>query len=143
MDALESLFATHAPALDTPFSTVYSAISEEPAVTRLHFDEDRLEEAYLSWQRRRRAQAQSDFLELMRESGFVDFWGRMRKEGEDKKTDRDLLEDPEDAAEEGAADVDLKQMAKTVDLKEIHAVLKVGRFTRCTSIILLTFSVSA
>jgi transcription elongation regulator 1 len=127
MDALEALFAAHAPALDTPFSTVHSAIANESAVSRARLNVEQLEEAYHSWQRRRRTLAESDFMDLMRESGFVDFWGRMRKEQEAKKEDRDVLDDEvANGEEEGATDVDLKQMAKTVDLKEIHAVLKVG-----------------
>jgi hypothetical protein len=69
---------------------------------------------------------------MLRENAFVDFWGRLGKldgegvEGGGVKRDEDGLE--EDEGEAGGGNVDMKALAKTVDLSDMENVLKVCSF---------------
>lgn len=139
--AVEQLFLEHSPSLDTPFTSVLPKISDDPAVARLvpssaspaGADLDRLEELFEEWSTRRAERARKEFESMLGESAFVDFWGRMKKEGLDKAETRGILEEEEGeeaGGEEGSGAVDLKAMAALIDLKEIHAVLKVGSIAR-------------
>ena len=67
---------------------------------------------------------------MLSESGFVEFWGRLRQEGlakareasEKKGGDKSVVPEDEDVDE--AEQVDLRAMAANVDLREVHSVLK-------------------
>ena len=66
---------------------------------------------------------------VLSESGFVEFWGRLRQEGlakareaSDKKGSKSVV--PEDEEADEAEQVDLRAMAANVDLREVHSVLK-------------------
>ena len=91
-----------------------------------------MERLHEDWQRRGLAQAKKDFEALLNESSFVDYWGKLKQEHTSKDDDRakGLLgpgendNDEEDEAPEDEA-VDLRAMAAQIDLKELHAVLKV------------------
>ena len=129
IDTLESLFAEYAKALDTPFEKVYDNISANPAVTRLDMSRDRLERRYDDWSDRRSAQARKDLEALLSESAFVEYWGRLKQEvasKQDAKAKEALAAETE-PDEDAADDVDLRQMAAQIDLKEIQAVLKVSQ----------------
>lgn len=128
--ALESLFAEHAPKLTTRFDDVYSSISANPHVTRLHMSESRVERLFEQWNKKRFDQAHKDFEVLLSESKFVEYWGRLKQDAANKDEDRtkdilnnDAEEDEDMNAEDG---VDLKAMAAQIDMKEINAVLKVS-----------------
>lgn len=58
----------------------------------------------------------------MKESPILEHWGRLQKKVDAEGGGKEVLEEDEDD-EDGA--LDLKTMAKQVDLKAIHAVLKV------------------
>lgn len=115
--------------------------SEEQAV-RAEFDR---------WRRTREANARSEFEEMLRESAFVDFWGRIRSEVMQKEAQGEGQAGEEAAAraalaqnegagasegigatnmngisnEDGAGDgPSLLDMASQVDLEEMHAVLR-------------------
>ncbi|PSS05370.1 hypothetical protein PHLCEN_2v3859 [Hermanssonia centrifuga] len=126
---LYALFTSHAPSLATPFSAlpVSSLVSSLPA-TKLGYDVRQMENEYDKWQRERSQDARRAFDEMLGENAFVEFWGRLGKIGgkgidEGIKGD-DIGEDTEDAH------VDMKALAKTVDLKEMVKVLKVSK--QCT-----------
>lgn len=105
---------------------------------KLHLDNENdsraraLESNYESWQRDRKAKAEKDFLEMLGENAFVEFWGRLRKmqeEGDRKGAQGMNVEVAADdlAGEEGDAEkVDLKTLAKNIDVREIERVLKVN-----------------
>lgn len=129
INALEALFATHSPSLQTSFEQVYSSISGNPLVTRLHMSESRLNKLFDDWNRKRFMQARKEFDALLAESSFVEYWGKLKQEAASKEEERtkgilgdaDEAEEGEDGAE---GTVDLKAMAAQIDLGEIEAVLK-------------------
>lgn len=123
--AVESLFLTHFPTLTTPFTDVLPLLSASPHVARLiGTDFDRLEGLFDAWRRKRVALARKEFDDLLKESPILEHWGRLQKKeegGEGKK----IVDEDEDE-DEGA--IDISEMAKQVDSKAIHAVLKVSPF---------------
>ena len=122
---LHGLFASHAPALDTPFTAlpVASLLSSLP-VTKLGFNVNQLEHEYEKWQRERTHEARLAFDQMLSENSFVEFWGRLGKIG-GKGVDANIKYD--DIGEDTEEDqVDMKALAKSVDLKEMIKVLKVG-----------------
>ncbi|OCH90979.1 hypothetical protein OBBRIDRAFT_729724 [Obba rivulosa] len=123
MTGLRALFESHAPGLDTRFTAlpVSSILSSLPG-TKLGFDVDQLEHEYEKWQRERNADARVAFDQMLQENAFVEFWGRLGKiggKGVDESIKADDLGD--DVEEE---QVDMKALAKTVDLKEMIRVLQ-------------------
>lgn len=120
---LNTLFESHSPSLDTPFTTlpVTSLLSALPT-TKLGFDIGRLEDEYEKWQRLRTQEARRAFDEMLNENAFVEFWGRLGKIG-GKGVDESIKAD--DIGEDTEELVDMKNLAKTVDLKEMVKVLKV------------------
>lgn len=120
---LHALFASHSQSLDTRFTDlpVSSLVSSLPA-TKLGYNIRALEDEYERWNRERMQEARREFDKMLAENSFVEFWGRLGKiggQGVDKsiKAD-DIGEDDEDV-------VDMKTLAKSVDLKEMVKVLKV------------------
>jgi len=131
VSAVESLFSEHSPALNTPFHDVLPSISDSPHVTRLFGDNfNALEDLYVSWQSRRAAQAKDEFYQLLKESPILEHWGRLQKM--EKREDVKLIgeegtrNDESDDEETGA-----REMAEQVDLKAVHATLKVSVHSHC------------
>ncbi|KZT72468.1 HSP90-domain-containing protein [Daedalea quercina L-15889] len=123
MASLHGLFESHTPSLATKFTDlpVSSLVSSLPA-TKLGFDIGHLEEEFKAWQRERTHQARLAFDQMLGENAFVEFWGRLGKiggKGVDEAIKADDLGD--DAEEE---QVDMKALAKNVDLNEMVKVLK-------------------
>lgn len=127
--SLHALFESHAPSLATPFTAlpVPSLLSSLPA-TKLGLDVRRLEDEYAKWQRQRTEGARTAFDAMLSENAFVEFWGRLGKIG-GKGVDESIKVD--DLGEESEELVDLKVLAKTVDLKEMVKVLKVSANVLC------------
>ena len=120
---LYSLFTANAPSLATPFTDLpVSSLIQSLPVTKLGFDIHRLEDEFDKWQRDRTEQARRDFDEMLSENAFVEFWGRLGKIG-GKGVDETIKAD--DIGEDSEEVVDMKQLAKAVDLKEMVKVLKV------------------
>ncbi|KAI0053625.1 HSP90-domain-containing protein [Auriscalpium vulgare] len=124
---LHSLFASSAPSLATPFSAlpVESLLSALP-VTKLGYNIVRLEDDFDKWQRERTMEARAAFDEMLRENAFIDFWGRLGKiggEGADGGVKRDD-DFEEDEGEAGGGNVDMKALAKHVDISDMEKVLK-------------------
>lgn len=110
--------------------------------TKLGFQIDTLEAEYEKWQRERTHDARLAFDEMLGENAFVEFWGRLGKIGGEGveggvsggvATD-DLGEEEEGA--EGVQRVDMKALAKNVDLKEMERVLKV-KFSTSVNLVTL------
>jgi transcription elongation regulator 1 len=127
LDALHKLFESHAPKLNTPFEDVFPEIVNDFAVTRLGLSPEKLEQRFDQWQQVRFQSARKDFETLLKENSFVDFWGRMRNKQVDEKAYIPENEDEDDEyGAEGGGKANLANMAKSVDLKEMHAVLRVS-----------------
>ncbi|KAI0952204.1 hypothetical protein AcW1_004367 [Taiwanofungus camphoratus] len=123
---LHALFASHSPSLATPLTElpVSSLVSSLPA-TKLGFNVERLEQEYEKWQRERTNEARLAFDQMLRENAFVEFWGRLGKIG-GRGVDDGIKAD--DLGEDADGDrVDMKELAKHVDLKEMVKVLKGDR----------------
>jgi len=99
-------------------------LSSLPA-TKLGFDKRDLEHEFERWQRERNTEARKAFDEMMGENSFIEFWGRLGKiggAGVDSSIQNDDIGEEEKEDEER---VDMKKLAKGVDVKEIVKVLKV------------------
>lgn len=117
---VEGLFAQHASSLETPFEPVHVAIASDPHVARVtDGDVSRLEALYRAWQGKRRVTARQDFDELLRESPMIEYWVRLQKKEEG--AGKEFM----DEDEHGGDDVDIKEVAKQVDLPALHSTLKV------------------
>lgn len=130
---MHALFAAHAPALKTKFSdTSFASIRASLPARNLRLDSnsDALEAEFEDWSRARVAQAERDFQDMLDENAFVEFWGRLKKmqeRGEGGMKVEVGAEDlaGEEANEEDRENIDLKTLAKGVDVQEIERVLKV------------------
>jgi hypothetical protein len=116
---LHSLFQGHAPSLAISFSSLPlpALLSSSPA-TRLGLGIPQLQHHFEIWQRERTHEARRAFNEMLSENAFVDFWGRLGKiggEGVDGGVKADDL--GEDEGEGGGGKVDMKALAKTVDVQ--------------------------
>lgn len=96
-----------------------------PPVIKLGFNEKELQHEFDRWQRERVTAARKDFDDMMSENAFLEFWGRLGKIG-GKGVDETIQNDDigEEESEEGER-VDMKKLAKGIDVKEIAKVLKV------------------
>ncbi|EIM85639.1 uncharacterized protein STEHIDRAFT_140208 [Stereum hirsutum FP-91666 SS1] len=137
---LHALFTSHAPSLATSFSSLppstLSSIASSLPAQKLGFDSDSerggrgergLEDEFEGWQRERTREARVQFGEMLRENSFVQFWaglGKMGGEGVEGGVKRDETGVGEDEGEAGGGNVDMKALAKSVDIREIEKVLK-------------------
>ncbi|KAJ7781274.1 Hsp90 protein-domain-containing protein [Mycena metata] len=127
MTGLYALFEAHAPSLATTFASlpIQSLLGALP-VTKLALDTRGLEHEFEKWQRERTNESRKAFDEMLSENSFVEFWGKLKKiggEGVDGGVKADELEN-EDEGEGGGGKVDMKVLAKSVDVGEVEKVLK-------------------
>ncbi|KAI0254742.1 Hsp90 protein-domain-containing protein [Lactifluus subvellereus] len=127
LDNLHALFHSKAPSLATEFTAlpITSLLTSLPA-TKLGFDVFKLEGEFDRWQRTRTTDARKAFDDMLHENSFIEFWGRLNKlggEGADGGVKRDDDGD-EDEGEAGGGNVDMKKLAKSVDITEMERVLK-------------------
>ncbi|KAG1820201.1 Hsp90 protein-domain-containing protein [Suillus subaureus] len=126
LTGLHSLFQAHAPSLATPFSALpLESMLKSLPVTKLAFDTSGLQQEYEKWQRERTYECRKAFDEMLAENSFVEFWGRLGKiggEGVEGGVKADDL--GEDEGEGFGGKVDMKALAKSVDLSDIEKVLK-------------------
>jgi heat shock protein 90kDa beta len=128
MNNLHSLFDAHAPSLATPFSALplQSLLSSLP-VSKLGLDIGSLAHEFEKYQRERTARARADFDEMLKENAFMEFWGRLGKIGGEGVDGGVQAEDlGEDEGEGGGGKVDMKALAKSVDVGDMEKVLKVS-----------------
>jgi len=126
LEHLHTLFLSHSPTLATPFSAMplQSLLSSLP-VTKLRYEIEQLEHEYEIWQQERTTESRRAFAEMLSENAFVEFWGRLGKIGGDGVDGGVAADDlGEDEGEGGGGKVDMKALAKNVDLKEMERVLK-------------------
>ncbi|KIO12941.1 hypothetical protein M404DRAFT_702784 [Pisolithus tinctorius Marx 270] len=123
---LHALFESHTPSLATVFSMLpVESLSKALPATKLGLDVIDLEREFEKWQRERTHEARKAFDDMLSENAFVDFWGRLGKlggEGTDGGVKADDLSEGEGEGFGGT--VDMKALAKNVDLGEVVKVLK-------------------
>ena len=96
---------------------------------KLGYDIQQLEQEFSRWQRERTQISRRAFDEMLSENSFVEFWGRLSKmsgdgvEGSVKIENEDIGEGEGDS---GASKVDMKSLAKNIDIQEMEKVLKVS-----------------
>ncbi|KAI6047199.1 Hsp90 protein-domain-containing protein [Pisolithus marmoratus] len=124
---LHALFESLTPSLATTFSILpIESLSKALPVTKLGLDVIDLEGEFEKWQRERTHEARKAFDDMLSENAFVDFWGRLSKlggEGTDGGVKADDLGEGEGEGFGGT--VDMKALAKNVNLDDIVKVLKV------------------
>lgn len=125
---LHILFEAHAPTLATQFTELpISTLLSSPPVVKLGYHSRGLEQEFDKWQRERTQESRKAFDEMLSENSFVEFWGRLGKiggEGVDGGVKADVIEG--DDGEGGGGKVDMKVLAKNVDVADMEKVLKVG-----------------
>ncbi|KAG7096976.1 hypothetical protein E1B28_004372 [Marasmius oreades] len=127
LDNLRALFESLAPSLVTEFKELpLETLLNSLPVVKLGLDIDALNHEFDRWQREQKQKARLAFDEMMKENSFVSFWGKLGKiggEGVDGGVKRD--EDGEhDEGEGGGGKIDMKALAKSIDVGEIEKVLK-------------------
>lgn len=123
-DGLYTIFETHAPSLSTVFTSLPSLLTSIPA-TKLGLDVNGLEREFSKWQRERTQNARTAFDQMMTENSFVEFWGRLGKmDGEGVDGGVKAEDMGEDEGEGGGGRVDMKALAKSVDVSDMQKVLK-------------------
>lgn len=127
LNSLHALFTAHTPSLAASFSQLsLESIEKSLPATKLGFDSRELENEFDKWQRERTSDARKAFDEMLTENAFVDFWGRLGKIGGEGADGGVAAEDlGEDEGEGFGGKVDMKILAKNVDLEDIVKVLKV------------------
>jgi hypothetical protein len=118
LEALHVILQSHAPSLSTTFNDLPlpALLSSSPAV-KLGLDPRSLLHHFDVWQRERNNKARSQFQEMLTENAFVEFWGRLGKLGGEGVDSGVKAEDVgEDEGEGGGGKVDMKALAKTVDV---------------------------
>jgi heat shock protein beta len=123
IDNLRVLFQFHAPSLDSPFTSLPLPflLSSQPVI-KLGLDIHSLEHEFEKWQRERTAESRKVFDQMLSENSFVEFWGRLGKlggEGVNGGVKADEIE------EGGGGKVDMKALAKNINVQEMEKVLKV------------------
>jgi len=119
LDILYSLFQSHTPSLATHSSELPlpTLLASHPA-TKLGLTVRSLQHHFETWQRGRTHEARKAFDQMLAENSFVEFWGRLGKiggDGVDGGVKADDLGD--DEGEGGGGKVDMKALAKTVDVQ--------------------------
>ncbi|KIK06719.1 hypothetical protein K443DRAFT_129658 [Laccaria amethystina LaAM-08-1] len=128
LDNLRDLLESHAPSLATSFSELplQTLLSSLPAV-KLGYDIEQLEQEFSRWQRERTQMSRRGFDEMLSENSFVEFWGRLSKMGGDGVEGSVKIENEdigEGGGDSGASKVDMKSLAKNIDIQEMEKVLK-------------------
>ncbi|KAL1747435.1 hypothetical protein HDZ31DRAFT_31825 [Schizophyllum fasciatum] len=127
--ALHALFAAHAPSLaaPAPAPAALAAPAAAPPAAALGLDARALADEFARWQRGRAARARAAFDAMLAENAFVEFWGRLGKlGGEGAGAGAGVAADalPEGEGEFGGGAVDMKALARGVDVREIVKVIK-------------------
>lgn len=120
------LFDSHAATLATPFSTLpLDTILSSPTIIKLGFNIEQIEDEYDKWQRERTTSSRIAFDEMLAENSFVDFWGRLGKIGGEGVNSSVKIESDDIGEGDGEEKVDMKELAKNVDIREMEKVLQV------------------
>lgn len=127
---MKELFEREFNTLDDKFEEVYGKVKEELPVRVLDVSIEELGRIYAEWQSAKFRQAIKDLKELLKESSFVGYWGRVKKGEEGETKDAEIVfkgeEEEEDETDEGVfggGNKNLKQLAQQVNIDEIEKVL--------------------
>ncbi|KAE9410486.1 HSP90-domain-containing protein [Gymnopus androsaceus JB14] len=125
LKGLEALFQSHAPSLATTFDDlpVPSILSSLPA-TKLGLGERGLQQEFEKWQRERSYTSRKAFDEMLAENSFVEFWGRLGKIGGEGVHGGVKADDDDEESQGLGTKVDMKELAKSVDVEEMEKVLR-------------------
>lgn len=130
MNGVKELFEREFKTLDDAFEDVHDKIKDEVAVKVLDASVAELERIYVEWQAAKFRNAVKEFKELLKESSFVGYWGRVKKGEEDATKDAEKVfkaeEDDDDETDEGVfggGNKDLKQLAQQVNIDEMEKIL--------------------
>ncbi|KAF8165360.1 Hsp90 protein-domain-containing protein [Crassisporium funariophilum] len=125
INVLYNIFEANAPSLATPFSALpLEEILKSPPVIKLGYDIGLLEDEFNKWQRERTSTWRIAFDEMVGENSFIEFWGRLGKIGGEGVNGGVKIDDDDIGEGEGEEKVDMKALAKTVDIREMEKVLK-------------------
>ena len=128
MASLYTIFEANASSLATRLTELpLQSIQSSAPVVRLGFDVEQIKDEFSKWQRNRTANARKAFDEMLAENSFVEFWGRLGKMGESELESYMKVED-DDIGEVDEDKVDMKSLAKNINVGEVEKVLKVGVF---------------
>ncbi|KAJ3741155.1 Hsp90 protein-domain-containing protein [Lentinula detonsa] len=122
---LHALLESHAPSLATTFDDLpVSSLMSSAPTTKLGMSEEVLRHEFGKWQRERTQNSRKVFDEMLSENAFVEFWGRLGKIG-GEGVDGGVKADEDDVESQGlGTNVDMKALAKNVDVEEIEKVLR-------------------
>ncbi|TIA91840.1 hypothetical protein E3P81_01799 [Wallemia ichthyophaga] len=130
VNGVKELFEREFKTLDDAFEDVHDKIKDEVAVKVLDASVAELERIYVEWQAAKFRNAVKEFKELLKESSFVGYWGRVKKGEEDATKDAEKVfkaeEDDDDETDEGVfggGNKDLKQLAQQVNIDEMEKIL--------------------
>ncbi|KIL70077.1 hypothetical protein M378DRAFT_183671 [Amanita muscaria Koide BX008] len=123
---LHTLFQTHTRSLATSFTELpVSLLLTSLPATKLGYNITDLEREYSKWQRERFQESRRAFDEMLSENSFVEFWGRLGKIGGEGVNGFVKAEDMgEDEGEAGGGTVDMKSLAKNIDICDMEKVIK-------------------
>lgn len=100
-------------------------MSSAPA-TKLGLGERGLQQEFDKWQRERTYASRKAFDEMLAENSFVEFWGRLGKIGGEGVNGGVKADEDDDESEGLGTKVDMKELAKSVDVEEMEKVLRVS-----------------
>ncbi|TIC76117.1 CBF-domain-containing protein [Wallemia mellicola] len=120
LKGVRDLFEKEFNSLDDKFEDVYDKIKDELPIKVFDASGKELWRVYEDWQGDKFKQAIKEFKELLNESSFVGYWGRVKKgeEGQTKDAEMVFKEDEEEAEEEndegvfGGGNKDIKKLAQ-------------------------------
>ncbi|KAH7326818.1 hypothetical protein B0J17DRAFT_741198 [Rhizoctonia solani] len=129
---LHALFEAHTTGLNMPAEALPKSVRGSLPAVKLGFVTDDLEkeglvDEYSRWQRTKVTEARLAFDALLGENSFVEFWGRLAKIGGEGVEGGVPVEEDDEENEEGeggGGKVDMKALAKNVDVSEMEKVLK-------------------
>ncbi|KAG6899518.1 hypothetical protein C0993_009574 [Termitomyces sp. T159_Od127] len=125
--SLHALFEAHAPTLATCFNELpLTSLLSAPPVVKLGYDTRATQQDFEKWQRERYSESRKAFDEMLGENSFIEFWGRLGKIGGEGVDGGVKMDDADgDDGEGNGGKVDMKALAKNVDVGEVEKVLKV------------------
>ena len=139
LSSLHALFGAHTSSLAASSSQLpLESMERSLPAAKLGLGTHELEKEFDKWQRERNSDARKAFDEMLTDNAFVEFWGRLGKMGGEGADGGVAAEDlGEDEGEGFGGKVDMKALAKNVDLEDIVKVLKVrvlrGFCVRCVN----------
>lgn len=142
LEELHGVFEKYAPALDIEAKVALPLIKNDDELQRRKMDQiqviqsgrKNIDDLFHEWKREQEQEAIAAFQQMLKENAFINFWGGLRQEHEQRKRKERENDDEKPNGtrqgedEEDDDEPDLLQMAGNVDLEEIHSILRVRLF---------------